>query len=521
MRAMAVAGALASFVLASCSVKVKVQEKWEPSLRKPIPLAEATRTWSEMRAGRQPSESDLATYNAAVRGAVVQIASNWAEGGGRTALLRTDLGETELRACAADASCLARAEEIVPADFVRVRGGLRSQSSVAGIGAPLIVRQPKAEDDPMIPETGLWVPVTALLNLDQPQAPVLEMIDPISKRTVSLGGTSFPLSANYTAAFARDFRDRQLQFENLSGLLRFDRFADRTGLYRVTPLDPAKEPCLFIHGINSSPLTWGETLNRLYGDPAIRERYEFWTFGYPTGATIPYMAAELRDAIRGMLDFRESRGAKAQRVTVVGHSMGGLLAKAMTFSSGDREWGELFKVPIDELDISDRRRETLRRMIYFEPIPEIRRVVFCAVPHRGSRLVEQPGAKLLGDLVEVPAQLLALSTEIVARSAHALTPTGLEFTRDRLTSIDQLGSEAWTTAEFLNKPLNPAVAYHSLIGNNRLPHVPLERGGDGIVPYRSAHVEGVASELVVRPSGHGVHRTDEGIEEIRRILKLP
>lgn len=514
-------GVFAPLVFASCSLKVRVEEKWEPSFHKAIPLSQAARTWQDLRAGRSPSPSELATYNAAVRKAVVQVATNWAEGEDRIATLTTDLGETDLRADAEDTRSLAKATEIVPADFVKVRGALNTLSSVEGIGAPLIVRQPRCEDDPMIPETGLWVPYTALLNLDQPQAPVLELVNPITHQNLNLGGKLFPLSANYTAAFARDFQDRQRQFENLSALLRFERYADRTGLYRVTHFDPGKEPCIFIHGINSSPMTWGEPLNRLYGDAEIRARYEFWTFAYPTGATIPYMAAELRRAIREMLTYRAAHGARDQRITLVGHSMGGLLAKAMTFSSGDREWFELFQVPIDELDISDQRRETLRRMIYFDPIPEIHRVVFCAVPHRGSRIVEQPGAKLLGDLVEVPSQLLALSSEIVARSAYALTPTGMEFARDRLTSIDQLSSKAWTTAEFLNKPLNPAVTYHSIIGNNRLPVVPLEKSGDGIVPYLSAHLEGVASELVVRPSGHGVHRTDEGISEIRRILRLP
>ena len=51
--------------------------------------------------------------------------------------------------------------------------------------------------------------------------------------------------------------------------------------------------------------------------------------------------------------------------------------------------------------------------------------------------------------------------------------------------------------------------------------MPLEKTGDGVVPYTSAHIEGVASDLVVRPSGHSVHHTDAAIEEIRRILNLP
>lgn len=509
---------VALFLLMSCSLRVKVREEWDPSSRGPIPLGEVTRTWVDLKQGRAPSAADLAAYNTAVRNSVAQIADRWASNEGHVTLIKTTNGEVRLRLNSINLSDLDLAEEMVPADFVKVRRGLRSESVVAGVGASLIIRQPKTESDPMIPETGIWTPVTALLNLDRPDAPVLDLIDTGSRGTISFAGTEFPLAANYTAAFARDFQDRQFQFKSVGALLRFEEYADRIGLYRVTPFHPDKEPIIFIHGINSSPSTWNEVLNRLYGDEAIRDRYEFWTFGYPTGAPIPYMAAEYREAIREMLAFRRGRGAATSRITVVGHSMGGLLSKAMTLSSGDKEWNRLFRVPIGELDVSSDDRETLRNMIYFQPIPEIRRVLFCATPHRGSKIVEHPAAKLVGDLIQVPTQLLLLSTEIITKSAHALTPAGLEFARDSRTSIDQLSGEAWTTAEFLNKPLNPAVTYHSLIGIKRGPEVPFEETGDGVIPYTSAHIEGVASELVVKPSQHTVHHTDRGIEEIRRIL---
>jgi hypothetical protein len=41
---------------------------------------------------------------------------------------------------------------------------------------------------------------------------------------------------------------------------------------------------------------------------------------------------------------------------------------------------------------------------------------------------------------------------------------------------------------------------------------------DGVVAYESAHIEGVASELVVR-SGHSTQSHPETIEEVRRILR--
>lgn len=507
--------------LSSCSLGVKVREDWGKARRQPIPLGEATRTWSDLQRGVLPAPEDLEKYNEAVRSSLVQVAHNWTRGGGEISLLETTEGSANLRVNSANLPDLAGAEEIVPADFVRVRRGLRADSAVNGVGAPLIVRKVRSEADPMIPETGLWVPVTAVLNLDRPGEPLLEFIDPTVRGSIAWGGREFPLSANYTAAFARDFQDRQFQFESLGALLRFEEFADRMGIYRVTPYHPDKEIVIFIHGINSSPSTWDEVMNRLYGEEAIRERYEFWTFGYPTGAPIPYMAAEFRDAIGKMLAYRAGRGARNQQITIVGHSMGGLIGKTMTFASGDEEWNRLFKVPLSQLEIAENERETLRRMLYFQPVPEVKRVVFCASPHKGAQIVDHPGAKLVGGLIQVPSQLLLLSTEIITRSADVLTPVGLEFTRDRLTSLEQLSAGAWTTSEFLNKPLNPRVSYFSIIGNNRLPGVPLEKTGDGVVPYLSAHIPGVVSELVVRPSGHGVHRTEAGTAEIGRILRLP
>jgi hypothetical protein len=46
---------------------------------------------------------------------------------------------------------------------------------------------------------------------------------------------------------------------------------------------------------------------------------------------------------------------------------------------------------------------------------------------------------------------------------------------------------------------------------------PPEDGADGIVMYKSAHIDGVASEKVVR-SGHSVQGNPEAIQEIKRIL---
>jgi hypothetical protein len=46
---------------------------------------------------------------------------------------------------------------------------------------------------------------------------------------------------------------------------------------------------------------------------------------------------------------------------------------------------------------------------------------------------------------------------------------------------------------------------------------PIQTGGDGVVKYESAHIEGVESELVVR-WGHSVQGHPKAVGEVRRIL---
>jgi hypothetical protein len=49
------------------------------------------------------------------------------------------------------------------------------------------------------------------------------------------------------------------------------------------------------------------------------------------------------------------------------------------------------------------------------------------------------------------------------------------------------------------------------------PEDPKAEWDDGVVPYKSAHIGGVASELIVN-SGHSAQESPLGIEEVRRIL---
>ena len=81
-------------------------------------------------------------------------------------------------------------------------------------------------------------------------------------------------------------------------------------------------------------------INELRGDPALRDRYQFWLFMYPTGIPFPASAAHLRQALDDLREVVDPGRADSalDRMVVVGHSMGGLIAKMMVLDSGDALW---------------------------------------------------------------------------------------------------------------------------------------------------------------------------------------
>jgi hypothetical protein len=63
--------------------------------------------------------------------------------------------------------------------------------------------------------------------------------------------------------------------------------------------------------------------------------------------------------------------------------------------------------------------------------------------------------------------------------------------------------------------LSIRVPFHSIIGNRGIDHG--SESSDGIVSYRSAHLEGAESEKIV-PAGHNLLSNTVAINEIKRIL---
>jgi hypothetical protein len=86
-------------------------------------------------------------------------------------------------------------------------------------------------------------------------------------------------------------------------------------------------------------------------------------------------------------------------------------------------------------------------------------------------------------------------------------------------SIDTLRPEARSVVAMNRLPIVSSVTYYSIIGDRGANNSP--NSSDGVVAYRSSHLEGSKSEKIV-PYWHSyVHRSPEGIAEVERILLNP
>jgi hypothetical protein len=204
-------------------------------------------------------------------------------------------------------------------------------------------------------------------------------------------------------------------------------------------------------------------------------------------------------------------------MVVIGHSQGGLLTKMTAIDSGTRFWDLSFRRPIYTLRVSEETRDLLRRTVFVTPLPFVTRVVFLATPHRGSYLTLSRITGWVAGFIKAPFAVARVLTDVVTRDRDALALSAGQSMPRTPTSLDQMNPNDRFLKTLAEIPLAPGVASHSIIPVQGTGSV--DDGVDGVVAYRSAHLVGVESELVVQ-SGHSLQDQAETVEEVRRILLI-
>ena len=405
---------------------------------------------------------------------------------------------------------------IVPADRFEFRGRLITDRTVKeGIGAPLVATSRGFDPtaiDPFAQGRYIYYGITAVIKFDGRRCKTL-LLDPLAMEDIHLLGHKFPLAADFTAPIGLALAELRPRRQELRRLFRPEGFQESTRLARLQPFDPTKIPVLFIHGLGDSQATWAPMIESLRGDATIRKNFQFWFFSYPTAFPYPLMAGVLRQ----QLDAIQKHYPNQKPMVVVGHSMGGMIARTLITDSGMKLWNAYFPTPPESTPLSPEARSLLKKALIFEHRPEVSRVIFASASLRGSDFATGFFGRLGNRLIGSPADLAGIGQEAAQLAKPAAD--GGRITR-MPNSVDALDPNNRFLIAINKIPTVPGVPFHSIIadrgrgGNlDRTPPV----STDGIVPYWSSHIEGAQSELIV-PSDHWSNHHPKAIEEVRRIL---
>ena len=416
-----------------------------------------------------------------------------------------------------------RFAEVVVAADVHV-SGMRHRFRTCGLGVPVVGTRcvdrnhPTETDEQFFPSrlriaaTVLAAPGGGLAGAAYRLSPLgLVFHDPFRVDSALAGGRALPLAADRTTHLALQASQDRLPAQAIRGVIATEFGPEiEPGLFMLRPYAPDKIPLVFVHGLAATPVAFLQAINEFQNDPALSTRYQFWVFIYPTGRPIVDSALRLREEL-GRAQATYGADPAFHRMVIVGHSMGGILAHMVVSDSGRQVWDSALSVPPEALRASPATRAAVDQLLFFHPLPYVRRVIFIATPHRGSRLANNMVGVFFGGLVRPFAEQTARVDELRALNGPAVIRDE-NFQGRSINAIGNLRVDSPLLLAIGRLPVAPGVPYHT-IAFRFAGHAP----NDLVVPLWSARLDGAASEAIF-PGFHGSEQGPAALGEMRRIL---
>jgi pimeloyl-ACP methyl ester carboxylesterase len=395
--------------------------------------------------------------------------------------------------------------------------GLVGHFSEAGFGAVMAGVRPNRLTtvcEGYFPTEGIIQPVTAVVERRGKDVH-LSLYNPRKTSHVRWSnGTTSALALDYSTPFAVLLAKTRFGIEKYQWFFRDVRFERRQRLVVLEPYDPNKIPVLMIHGLLSSPISWRNLTNAIYGDPELRRKYQVWHYMYPTGAPLFTSAKRLRDDLDELhAHIAKKREPQPKPMVVIAHSMGGLLARTLVTETGNDLLDFVFQGGFNEFKAEPAVRDRIHDLFVFHPRRDVARVVFLATPHRGSSLADLRTARWLAALARLPNEagrpvLLALQA-----NRHLIRPDlHWMVTRRFPSSIHSLSPRNGILLRLADVPVDRRIPFNNIVA--RLPGL----HSDGVVPVTSATMTGAESQIEVA-SGHTVQERPAAVAELMRILR--
>lgn len=424
-------------------------------------------------------------------------------------------------------------DTLIPAEYVETTG-FNERLSIPGLGTPLVgvrerTRARAQEMQFQVPGTGVHIALGSLARFKErgPGQSTMELdfYDLDQSPSARLRGQKVPLAADFTAPMALSFVGTNDLRVGIHALFNLNAGFGNDGVYLTEPFDPHRTPVLLLHGLFASPLVWRNVVAECMEAPEIRKNYQFWYGFFFAGMPVTPSAALIRAHLAAIRQAGDPAGTSraSKTMVVVGHSMGGVIARALATDIGHHYWETLTNQPFDDVPMKPENRETIRSWFFWKPATDINRIIFLATPHLGTTMAENIFVRFAESIIEGPKSLFEFNKFITAGGVLVPDNNNLKsFTKPFtkafagiLTGVDSLSPEAPLYRAFARAPLVKGITTHSIIGDRGRGDSP--QSSDGVVDYWSSHLDSAESELIL-PSTHELQRDPQCGAEVQRIL---
>ena len=344
----------------------------------------------------------------------------------------------------------------------------------------------------------------------------IKVYDPYSIKKVEIAGKPYSLAANFSAPYGLWLAENNLGAAAYLTLIDRDQHLAMPHLYMLEPYNPNKKIIVLVHGLASSPEAWIAVTNDIMGDAILREHYQVWQIFYSTNMPILESRFQIYALLKQAFGSLNPKDAAAQDAVLIGHSMGGIISRLLV-SDAD--------ISKQALELMNNRQQTRLRKhpvigerLKMKPIENFDRAIFLAAPHRGTDYADRWFTLAARKIIKLPATFLTTLADTLTSYDVDLK----DFVKTLTNDVIQNGpSDLSKKSKFMELtasiPPEKGLVFHSIMGNITKSDDP-NVITDGIVPYKSAHLDGAVSEKIFT-GGHSIQETPEAVLELRRILR--
>ncbi len=249
----------------------------------------------------------------------------------------------------------------------------------------------------------------------------------------------------------------------------------------------------------------------------MRGRYQIIHYTYATNETVLATAVRFRRELAEFLAAVEYDPASSPKLVMIGHSMGGLLAKSLAVDSGTKLWDTAFRVPVASFRSPAITRESFEAAYLLKPWPSVGLIIFMGTPQRGSEQADGLLGRLSSSLLHLPSDFVDLSRNLGREYPDELQPDLLaQFLSGRMTSVESLSPHNPIMHAYGELPIVAGVPFYSIMGTaKRDAH---GRLSDGYVTVDSARLPGSVADTLL-PIGHRQFDRPAPLNVVYRILR--